>query len=42
MGENFTEKVYEWTPEESYQRILDHLKELLPDTDESAIRKILK
>lgn len=42
IGKDFTDRVYERTPEESYQRILAHLKELLPDTDEEAIRKILK
>ena len=39
---DFTDRVYERIPEESYQRILSHLKELLPDTDEADIRKILK
>ena len=42
MGESFTDTVYERTPEQSYQRILMHLKEMLPDADESAIRKLLK
>lgn len=42
IGKDFTDRVYERTPEESHQRILAHLKELLPDTDEEAIRKILK
>ncbi len=42
MGNDFTDRVYERTSEESYQRILKHLKELLPDTDEADIRKILK
>lgn len=42
MGDDFTEKVYERTPEQSYHRIFMHMKEMLPDADESAIRKILK
>ena len=42
MGSDFTSTVYERTPDESYQRILEHLKKLLPDADETAIRKILK
>lgn len=42
MGDGFTDRVYERTTEKSYQRILVHLKELLPDADEEDIRKILK
>lgn len=42
MGKDFTDRVYERTPEQSYQRILMHLKEILPEADESAIRKLLK
>lgn len=43
IGDDFTDRVfYERTPEQSYQRILVHLKELLPDADEGNIRKILK
>lgn len=42
MGKDFTDRVYERTPEQSYQRILMHLKEMLPEADESAIRKLLK
>ena len=42
LGESFRGKVYRRTPEESYQRILEHLKSLFPDADERAIRRILK
>ena len=42
MGSDFTDIVYERTPDESYWRILEHLKKLLPGADETAIRKILK
>ena len=41
MGQEFTDRVYRRTPEESYQRILKHLQEILPDADEASIRKIL-
>ena len=42
MGKDFTDKVYSNTPLESYQRILNHMKELLPDVDETTIRRIIK
>ena len=42
MGSDFTDIVYERTPDESYRRILEHLKKLLPDAEETALRKILK
>ena len=42
MGSDFTDRIYERTPEESYQRILAHFKAMLPETDEKTIRKILK
>ena len=42
MGDDFTSRVYERTPEESYQRIVLHLKELLPDADDAALRKIIR
>ena len=42
FGEDFTGRVYQKSPEESYQRIFDHLRSLFPDTDENTIRKILK
>lgn len=41
MGEAFTGHVYARPPEESYAKVLAHLQKLLPDVDESAIRKIL-
>lgn len=41
MGADFTGRVYERTPEESFARVLAHLQKLLPDVDEQAIRKIL-
>ena len=42
MGEVFTKNVYAHTQEESYGRVLGHLKELLPWVDEAAIRQILR
>ena len=42
MGDFFTSNVYSRTPEQSYEKIFNHLKTLLPDADEEEIRKILK
>lgn len=42
FGEDFTDKVYLRSPEESYRRIFDHLRSLFPYADEKTIRKILK
>lgn len=41
MGSDFTEKVYRRTPAESYERIYAHLKEILPDTDDKKLRKMM-
>lgn len=41
MGGDFTSRVYERSPEESYARVLEHLQKLLPYVDEPSIRKIL-
>ena len=37
----FRDAVYKREPEESYERVVDHLKKLLPEADEEAIRKIV-
>ncbi|MBO4391864.1 MAG: hypothetical protein J5816_01030 [Clostridia bacterium] len=42
MGDFFTSNVYSHTPEQSFDRILTHLKSLLPNAEEEKIRKILK
>ena len=42
MGDAFTDEVYARTPEESYERLLDHLRKILPGADEKDIRKLLK
>ncbi len=41
MGADFVDQVYERTPEESYKKILEHMKSILPEADENMIRKIL-
>ncbi len=42
FGEDFCGRVYRRSPEESYQLLFEHLRELLPAADEKAIRRILK
>ena len=42
MGAAFTDAVYAQRPEESYERILEHMKKILPGTDEQAIRRLLR
>lgn len=41
MGDVFTENVYRRSPQESYERILEHLKDILPDADDKKLRKML-
>ena len=41
-GDAFTGRVYDRTPEESYERLLTHLKNLFPREDETLLRKFLK
>ena len=41
MGRDFTDRVYERTPEESRERVLSHLRKILPRTDEKTLRRIL-
>ena len=41
MGERFTSSVYARTPRESYERIFAHIKSILPDADDKAIKKFL-
>ena len=40
-GKRWAAKVYQRTPEESYQRILRKLKKVLPGVDEDLIRKLI-
>ncbi|MBQ9015387.1 MAG: hypothetical protein IJ109_04640 [Firmicutes bacterium] len=42
LGEAFTGNVYRRDPKESYERIRQHLHEILPEADDEAIRKILR
>lgn len=42
MGEEFISNVYKRTPEESYTRLFEHLRKILPGADEQAIHKMLK
>ena len=41
MGASFAENVYRRKPKESYQRILEHIKMLLPHAEEAAIQSFL-
>lgn len=42
MGAPFTDSVYKRTPQESYERIFDHFREMFPDEDEANLRRFLK
>ena len=42
MGPDFEESVYARNPEESYERMLEHMLKILPGTDEQVIRKVLR
>lgn len=42
MGEDFTKKVYQREPQESYELIYKHLKKILPNAADGQIKKILK
>ena len=42
LGEDFTDRVYRRSPEESFERILEHLRKGLPEADPEMIRKAMK
>ena len=42
MGGEFTDRVYLRSPEESYERLLEHFKSLFPGEDEAKLRRFLK
>ena len=42
FGPAFCDRVYQRTPEESYQRLFSHLRDLFPDVKEEILRKVLK
>ena len=41
FGKKFTDKVYQRSPEESYEKILKHFRKILPGIDDNEIRKLL-
>lgn len=41
MGSDFTQNVYRRTPQESYERIYEHLRKILPDADDRNLKKLL-
>ena len=41
LGQDFIEKVYKRSPEESYARLVAHFKKILPNADEGIIAKML-
>ena len=41
MGESFTERVYDKSPEESYKKLLAHFCELFPNKDIKTLKKFL-
>ncbi|MCR5503535.1 MAG: hypothetical protein K6F53_11055 [Lachnospiraceae bacterium] len=42
LGKRFQNTVYKRSPEESYARVLQHFKKILPDADGQQIERILK
>ena len=42
FGADFCDAVYARAPEASFERVLAHLKELLPHADEAVLRKLLR
>ena len=42
MGSDFTQKVYDVTPEESRRKVLAHLRGLMPEVEREAWEKFLK
>ncbi len=42
MGKQFSDSVYKRTPEESYERVVNHLSKILPEADRASIERILK
>lgn len=42
MGKSFTDSVYSRTPEESFEKMLEHFHRILPYIDENRIRTFLK
>lgn len=42
MGSSFTDNVYKCTPQESYEMLFEHLRDILPGADEEKIKRFLK
>lgn len=42
LGSDFTDHVYDRSPEESYQRVYEHLTKLFPEVGDDQIKKFLK
>ena len=42
MGSEFTDKVYNRTPQESYERVFEHFKEMFPCESDDAIKRFFK
>lgn len=42
LGEEFTENVYKREPRQSYERVFEHLKKILPHASDEQIKKLLK
>lgn len=42
FGKTFASKVYKRSPEKSYERIFNHLQDILPNADEEDIKRLLK
>ena len=42
MGTSFTDKVYNRSPEESFEKVFEHFRQILPGADENRIRRFLK
>ena len=42
FGKTFASKVYKRSPEKSYERIFNHLQDILPNADEKDIKRLLK
>ena len=42
LGAGFTDSVYKKEPEESYERVFRHLKDLLPDVSDDKIKRLLQ
>ena len=42
FGRKFSGAVYKRSPEESYVRVLQHLKKILPDAEQTLIEKVLR